>query len=127
MSPIQILPIQEKVIKRYLDIHKNPTLKHISKDTQIQVTRVFRILNGSEMKLSEYQKFMDSIEKRAEANNNNPNEKQFLHQNLDCLLEECESSLSTNSIAEIREYIKRKLKLSSILSPRKYFFRGSTD
>ena len=40
---------------------RNPTLRKISEDTNIQITRVFRILNGSEMKISEFEIFSSLV------------------------------------------------------------------
>lgn len=48
---------QEKILKHYHDIFPNMKLREISEQTGIQMTRVFRILNGSEMKISEFEKF----------------------------------------------------------------------
>ena len=51
--------LQKIVINSYMEINRGSTLKEISSDTGIQLTRVFRLLNGSEMKISEYEKFME--------------------------------------------------------------------
>ncbi|MBF0206821.1 MAG: hypothetical protein HQK53_08005 [Oligoflexia bacterium] len=56
-----MLDLQELTLKNHMKLHGNPTLKYIASDTEIQVSRVFRLFNGYEMKLSEYQKFKRSI------------------------------------------------------------------
>lgn len=48
---------QESILKRYREAFPDKTLKSISKETGIQMTRVFRIFNGYEMKLKEYEAF----------------------------------------------------------------------
>ena len=48
---------QESILKRYKETFPKHTLKNISEETGIQMTRVFRLLNGAEMKLKEYEEF----------------------------------------------------------------------
>ena len=57
----QMNQLQRNIINVYMEKMCNPTLKKISEDTDIQITRVFRILNGSEMKLSEFEKFSSLV------------------------------------------------------------------
>ena len=45
---------QREVIAKYFKRRGEKPLREISNETGIQMTRVFRILNGQEMKLSEY-------------------------------------------------------------------------
>ncbi len=56
--------LQKQILLRYKQKFPNHTLKQISKTTGIQNTRVFRIFNGHEMKLSEYQIFTDILTER---------------------------------------------------------------
>ena len=61
------MELQQQVINNYFEIFgKEKTLKEISGHLGIQITRVFRILNGYEMKLTEYEKFK-SVTKLADA------------------------------------------------------------
>lgn len=53
--------LQNAIIKQYKENYPNDKLKEISQKTNIQITRVFRILNGAEMKLSEYESFNHAI------------------------------------------------------------------
>lgn len=97
------MDLQEKILKQYLSLFKKPTLKSIAADTGIQMTRVFRILNGSPMKLSEYQTFRKKVAEKI---------------GMTCLLEDLalESSikLSPDVIRELEFMMKRKLQLWSI-------------
>jgi len=52
---------QQQLLKLYRNEYPNDTFKVISKKTNIQQTRVFRIFNGSEMKLSEYEIFSNIL------------------------------------------------------------------
>lgn len=58
------MSLQKSIIKQYKEIYPQDKLKDISKKTGIQITRIFRIfriLNGSEMKLREYEIFEQII------------------------------------------------------------------
>ena len=55
------MQLQQTVIKKYIELFPDQTLRKISEQTGIQQTRVFRILNGQEMKLAEYEKFREAI------------------------------------------------------------------
>lgn len=55
--------LQSAIIRQYKKTYPQDKLKHISAKTNIQITRVFRILNGSEMKISEYESFLNCFEK----------------------------------------------------------------
>ena len=57
------MDMQLKVISEFKELFPNATLKKISELTGIQITRVFRLINGREMKLSEYQSFRQVITK----------------------------------------------------------------
>lgn len=51
------MDLQKAVLEQYKHAYPKDTLKEISSKTNIQITRVFRLLNGSEMKISEYAAF----------------------------------------------------------------------
>lgn len=48
---------QDTILKNFRETFPKKTLKTISEETGIQMTRVFRIMNGSEMKIGEYEAF----------------------------------------------------------------------
>ena len=60
--------LQTETLKRYRKMFKNEPLRVTSQKTGLQLTRVFRIFNGYEMKLSEYLSFQRVI-----ATNRDPN------------------------------------------------------
>ena len=55
-------PLQTAIIDSYKKKFPKDKLRHISEKTEIQITRVFRILNGSEMKISEYEAFQECLQ-----------------------------------------------------------------
>ena len=55
--------LQKNILITYKNLFPNETLKETSSKTGIQQTRVFRIFNGSEMKLSEFEIFEEIISK----------------------------------------------------------------
>ncbi|MBF0298865.1 MAG: hypothetical protein HQK51_09105 [Oligoflexia bacterium] len=101
--------MQKEIIKRYMELNGQPTLKFISKDTQIQITRVFRILNGHEMKISEYEKFDLSIRKKLCEKKTYKN-----ITGLQEIAKLCDKELSPNSLKDIEMFMNRKLRIKSI-------------
>lgn len=47
--------LQDATLKQFQEVFNGPTLKEISTLTGIQMTRIFRLMNGYEMKLSEWE------------------------------------------------------------------------
>jgi hypothetical protein len=59
------MSLQIRIIEQYKKVYPNQTLREISLTTGIQLTRIFRILNGSAMKLSEFEKFQEALDSRS--------------------------------------------------------------
>lgn len=59
--------LQKVILSQYKENYPQDKLKEISARTNIQITRVFRILNGAEMKLTEYESFRSAINTDYEA------------------------------------------------------------
>ena len=58
--------LQRQIINHYFELFgEHRTLREISAHLNIQITKVFRILNGYEMKISEYEKFRQAMGKKA--------------------------------------------------------------
>lgn len=53
---------QRQILQNYLELYANPSMRAIADDTGIQLTRVFRLMNGSKMKFEEYQIFTKKIQ-----------------------------------------------------------------
>lgn len=97
------MELQKVILGQYMLLNNNPTLKKISTDTGIQKTRIFRLFNGSTMKLSEYQIFQRKVK-----------EKMGLTDSLEAIAFDCSLKLSPEAIKEIEVYLKRKIELWKI-------------
>ena len=94
---------QKIILEQYSLLFGKPTIKEIAKDTGIQLTRVFRLLNGSSMKLSEYLVFQKKVK-----------EKMGLSYGLEVLAFECSQKLSPTAIMELESILKRKIEVWKI-------------
>ena len=83
--------IQHNLIRSYKSLFPKETIKQTALKNQIQQTRVFRIFNGSEMSISEYEKLNLSIQE-------NTNGSLFLFQQLSYM---CVTSLKASDINEL--------------------------
>ena len=91
---------QKTILKQYMELNCNPTLKVISEETGIQITRVFRLLNGSKMRLEEFKVFEDAVMKKMGMDNS-----------LVTLAQESISKFSFKGMTEMETQFNRKLKL----------------
>ena len=55
------MSMQKIVLKQFHESFPHAKLKEISEKTGIQITRVFRILNGAEMKVTEMERFQEAV------------------------------------------------------------------
>lgn len=94
--------LQTKILDKYRSIHPDHTLKEISQLTGIQITRVFRIFNGSEMKLSEYSAFLKITSA--------PKKK------IAVIFDECLEKLSETKLKEISKEIESLLKMQKLMN-----------
>lgn len=94
------MELQKTILGQYVLLNDQPTLKKISADTGIQITRVFRLFNGSTMKLSEYQIFQQKVK-----------EKMGLTHTLEAIAFDCSLKLSPQAIKEIESYLCRKMEI----------------
>ena len=90
---------QSKILKKYMSSEKKMTLKKMSIETGIQMTRCFRILNGSEMKLDEYETIKKVL-----------NQKIYNRGDVSDLFENCILNLSCESMDEIFILMETKYK-----------------
>jgi hypothetical protein len=94
--------LQTTLINRYQTAYPTDTLKEISSKTGIQITRVFRLFNGSEMKISEYESFERTLEK-------NETHSEFYQ-----LTKRCFSHLNQDRLEYLTTLMKHSLKLIDI-------------
>lgn len=99
--------LQNAILTQFKQAHPEWTLRDIAAATGIQVTRVFRVFNGSEMKLSEYEKFEQVINSRPGTGSSEARE--FFE-----LSQECLGSLGPEKLKEMAKQLHRQLKIRRI-------------
>jgi len=60
------MSLQKIVLEQFVKTYHQPTLREISSLTGIQITRVFRLMNGMTMKLDEYEIFRNLLDKNSD-------------------------------------------------------------
>ena len=102
------MSLQDKIIYQYRQLFPHDTLRDIAARTNIQLTRVYRLLNGKRMKLEEYEAFTSVLNKHS---------KKSIHFN-QCtkILNEINEHFSANEVTEINEFLSRKIFIKK-LSP----------
>lgn len=108
------MDLQKTILNQYTLLNGKPTLKKISEDTGIQLTRVFRIFNGSTMKLSEYQIFNKRVK-----------EKMGLTDGLEAIAFECSLKLSPEAIKDLEVFLKRKIETWKLLQTQKLAYTNN--
>ena len=102
------MDLQMTILNQYMLLNNKPTLKQISQDTGIQLTRVFRLFNGSTMKLSEFQVFNCRVK-----------EKMGLTDGLEAIAFECSMKLSPEAIKDLEVFLKRKIETWKLVQIQK--------
>ncbi len=97
------MSLQKRVTDFYLKINNYPTLKFISEDTGMQITRTFRILNGAPMKLTEFEIFQQKVKEKMEDRGMK-----------ELILEETWNDLGPEELSEINSFIQKKIKIKKI-------------
>lgn len=95
------MSLQKRTINTYRQLFPNETLREISLKTGIQITRVFRLMNGKTMKVSELEAFDQIINQKLASNP--------LSERLNSLIDEVKMSFGPEEFKKITQYIERKL------------------
>ncbi len=95
------MSLQNSTIQRYRLFYPQETLREISARTGIQITRVFRLINGKPMRLQEFEAFETAIQNKLAEN---PHQAR-LNKNI----EEAFSILCHEDLAKVADYIERKV------------------
>ena len=98
--------LQQKIIQDYMEAFGCPTLRSIALDTGIHVTRVFRIIRGSRMKLDEYEIMKKKVD-----------EKRGGH-GLTKVVSEILDKLPARELSEIEAILRRRLKTFTLRKRR---------
>ncbi|MBT3979840.1 MAG: hypothetical protein HOE90_00725 [Bacteriovoracaceae bacterium] len=102
--------LQEKTIFDFRQVYPDLTLKEVSSITGLQVTRVFRLFRGAEMKLREYEALSEATTKKGE--NQNSVESKFKK-----ISSQCWKSLPCQTLEELTEELKDLLKIENLKTP----------
>lgn len=89
------MTLQQRTLRQYMQLRNQPCLREIANETGIQQTRVFRLLNGSRMKLDEWEVF-NNIVTQADAD-------------LEKLARDCLNELSIDQLSSLQAMMKQKL------------------
>lgn len=105
--------LEKEVIRRYRQVFPKDTLKVISEKTGIQITRVFRIMNGKPMKVRELEVFERILNKECKESKNLTE--------IDRLVKIAASALSVRDLDQIIHFIDRKIKNAELKQLSTYF------
>ena len=83
--------LQQAILVNYKKVFPKDTFSTISKKTNIQQTRVFRLFNGAQMKLSEYEAFSSVL--KPQSSHSLMDFREASHQ--------CETELSSENLGEL--------------------------
>jgi hypothetical protein len=97
--------LQKKTIQRYKQFFPNETLRETSARTGIQITRVFRLLNGKAMKVGELEAFERAIAYRIA--------EKPAYAALSSSIETASTLLTDEELRKLAEYVQRKLALKN--------------
>ena len=98
---------ERETVQRYRKMFPNDTLKTISQKTGIQLTRVFRIMNGKPMKVSELEIFENILGSHLGQN------KRLME--FENIVKIASLELSIKDIETIISYIERKLENTKLI------------
>lgn len=101
--------LEKEVIRRYRQVFPKDTLKAISEKTGIQITRVFRIMNGKPMKVRELEIFERILKTECK-------ETKKLTE-IERLTKLAVSYLSVKDLDQIVQYLERKIKNAELKQP----------
>ncbi len=99
--------LQKIVWDKYHQLYPNQTLKEISETTGLNLTRIFRIRQGQEMKLCEYETIQNIIQKSLTSKKENQ---------LNQIFQDCINNLSQKNMIEIEAKMKSLLRFHFLKS-----------
>lgn len=99
--------LQTSIISKYQTNFPKETLNKTSQKTGIQITRVFRLFNGSEMKVSEYEAFERALSSSTTKQND------FMNLSKKCYLQ-----LGANRMQYLIQVMNHALKLEQLKSTK---------
>lgn len=98
---------QERILKRFKTLFGDPTYKEMAEISDIQLTRIFRLNNGFEMKMSEYLKIKKAIDDKIAQTSK-----------VHIVFNECLENLSVNALLELEKICSRKLEMYQLVASK---------
>lgn len=92
--------LEKKVLQRYRQFFPQDNLRETSERTGIQITRVFRLLNGKSMKVSEFEAFEKAIQSKLQQSSH--------FSQLTDVLEKASAVLTNSELEKLIEKVERK-------------------
>ncbi len=102
------MSLQKKILNDFRQHFPTQTLREIAALTDIQLTRVFRLMNGAPMKLEEFEAFSIAIQKHTPRNAS--------QHHLDRLISEVKNRFSLEEQKKVANAIELKLQWHSIVA-----------
>ena len=95
--------LQEQLLRKFQEVYEDPKLRIVSEITGLNLSRIFRIYQGSVMKLDEYELFLRLIDKREKH-----------HQKLRELISEAEIVLNKDQLECLFRELRRKIREANL-------------
>jgi hypothetical protein len=95
--------LQQNLLSSYRRNFAKSSYRQISQETGLSQSRVFRIFNGSEMKIGEYQLLLEQIGRSSST-----------QYNLLSLATQCIAALSDRSLVELESLLQRRIYLCGL-------------
>lgn len=95
------MTLQNKTLHRYRQFFPKDNLRQVSERTGIQLTRVFRLMNGKTMKVGELEAFENAIAKMI---SDTPNISR-----LSSIVDEASALLTNEELGRMAEYFERRV------------------
>ena len=111
------MSLQQKTLESYVNLFsQRPSFKFMSEETEIQISRLFRIFQGSKMKLEEYEKIRSLVALKKNQKILKGSEKMFY------LLEKYEGFISLEMAQEINLELQKKIRILELRTQIGNFF-----
>ncbi len=95
------MSLQARILFQYRQLFPRQTLRETAKLTGIQLTRVFRLMNGSAMKLEEYESFRKLVDNHERIHSDSTS---FTRS-----VEQARSTLSEHELSKLTTLIERHI------------------
>jgi hypothetical protein len=95
------MSLQKKTLQRYRQLFPQDTLREVSTRTGIQITRVFRLFHGKNMKVGELEAFETVISNKIAENPS--------YSRLSIAVETASSLLTNDELKKLADHVERRI------------------